>query len=802
MSQSTQGVTISGGTPSDPSVVNSNYTGISLVSGDLIVTGGYDNLVSGVSNVGIVLKNVYNNANLSGNNDNVNFYGGYGNNLVESGNNNLIEDTGFNEGGVTLIGSYNTLTSNSRMESADVSISGNHNSFDNAYLVANLTVSGNYDTVNVGSNSKITITGNDDTITVLNASTIFVTGINDTVIDEYLRDEQTPQGLSTMSSSPPVSVSVSGAGNDVQLSVNNVMVNEDGTGDSISSAGDLTTIVAAGNGVSISTNPFLGGVSVSGANSSVSTTLTQQVASYEANNSTNGGLSPVINVNFSGNASLDSSFSDGTPGSVPTSNVLVSLTLKDSNTAVDAELYQSVTDYVGGNTLTINGSSQVNVIAGNDSINVVPMTYVDNANISGSQASNTINLANNDLYNGASSSFISSDNTVNLTGNDDVVIYDADQDTVNALGGGNILILEANSALPNPSLSQTAASGPISINGASTALIETSSNNISASNGAVIFIDSGNNTITGQGISADIGGGAGNQIVLTGSDSVTTSSPYSYQTNPNTLTEQNFLTVQSGQFSLGGLDTLTQVNGTAAVSLFGGNKVTLNGDNDTVSALDQIYGGNTIVNNGANNTVNVINVNNSSNTIDASANTLVNVTDNTGSIIGAGINTNVNEKLMFIATTGTSNTVFGAGSQAEVTLFGGQSSGNVAYGGNSGGNSLNGGSGGSDYFVGGGNGDVLVGGSQGSNTLIAGAGNETMVGANLGNDAFSVSGGGGSDIVKDFSGSLTVNGGLTVVSETNVAGSMVVTLNDRTQITFSGITQLNQDGNVFSLTKG
>jgi hypothetical protein len=132
-----------------------------------------------------------------------------------------------------------------------------------------------------------------------------------------------------------------------------------------------------------------------------------------------------------------------------------------------------------------------------------------------------------------------------------------------------------------------------------------------------------------------------------------------------------------------------------------------------------------------------------------------------------------------------------------MTLFGGQSTGNVAYAGKQGGSLLDGGSGGMDLFVGGGNGDILIGGTAGQNTLVAGSGSETLVGAGLGNDAFSISGG-GSDLIENFTGSLTVNASLSVISKSDVGGSLVVTLNDATKITFVGVTNLTQTGNIFT----
>jgi hypothetical protein len=359
------------------------------------------------------------------------------------------------------------------------------------------------------------------------------------------------------------------------------------------------------------------------------------------------------------------------------------------------------------------------------------------------------------------------------------------------------VILAPNSAIPTANQRATMAGGSsaININGESMALIETAANKISGANGAQAIVGGGNNTITGQDFDVQLSG-AGNKVVLTGEDTVSSASPYSYEKMNISINVQNEMTVQSGQYSLGGLDILDQISGTAAISLFGGNKVTLNGSNDSVSASDQIYGGNLITNNGKGNLVNITNMENAATTIAANTSTLVKITDSAGQVIGS-VNNNTNENLTFIAGTGSSNTIYGAGSNAAMTLFGGQSTGNVVYAGKQGGSLLNGGLGGMDYFVGGGNGDILIGGTAGQNTLVAGSGLETLVGAGLGNDAFSISGG-GSDLIENFTGSLSVNVSLSVISKSDVAGSLVVTLNDATKITFVGVTNLTQTGNIFT----
>ncbi len=791
---------ISGGTSTQPATFTANYATLSLTSGDLIVTGGYDTLISGVSHVGIVLDNINNAMLLSGSYDVVNAGGadgGYGDTLLETGNHNQIIDAAFNDGGITLAGSYNTLSSNERQETAAVLISGNHNNFQNAYLVANLTVAGSYNTVDIGG-GDVTITGNNDTVTVLDATRIVSTGNNDVIDDQYLRGQPIPENFAVSVGAAAAVVSIGGAGSSVTLDVNNVTVTDDGDNDSVNAAGDLTTVNASGSGDVIAADAVLGAISVAGANSTVTTTVEPQAQSYVASVSASGGVA-VTTVDFSGSASVGTVYNDGAPGAAAAPAVPVALSLTGKSSQINTLLYSSVTDTVGGNMLTVGGASVLNDVAGNDTVQVVADTYLLNASLSGADGANTVNFGIGDLYNGSSPSFLSRDNVLNLAGDDEAVLYAANQDTVNMSGAGNVVIIEADDQITDLAAAASAVGGAsvVHVDGASTALVETAANSISGANGAALVVTTGDNTITGQDLSAQISG-TGDRVVLTGSDSVTSASPYSYLTGPGLMSVQNQFSVQSGQFALGGLDTLDQVSGTAAISLFGGNKVSLAGTGDSVTASDQIYGGNAITNVGAGTVVTLLNTSNAATTITALASTLVNIADNAGKVIG-GTNDNQNESLTFIAGTGTANTIFGASSNTAITLFGGQSSGNVVYGGQEGGNALNGGTGGGDYFKGGGTGDVLVGGTAGNNTLVAGAGNETLVGAGLGNDAFSVAGGGGADLIQNFTGSLTVNGGLTVAATANVGGSTVVTLSDATRITFAGIGNLTQTGNVFSL---
>jgi len=410
-------------------------------------------------------------------------------------------------------------------------------------------------------------------------------------------------------------------------------------------------------------------------------------------------------------------------------------------------------------------------------------------------SSDTINFRTGEMYDSSSREILLNNQLLNMVGNDQALIYAANQDTVNVNGAQNLLILAPNGAIPpaNPQATIQGGSSTIEVDGSSMALIETGYNSILGANGAQLIVGGGDNTITGQDLQVQLSG-AGNEVVLTGVDTVSATSPYSYESTNMPITIQNEMTVESGQFALGGLDSLDQASGSALISLFGGNKVTLNGSGDSVVASDQIYGGNILTNDGSGNSITVVNTQEAATTITANTSTLVSSIDNKGTVIG-GTNNNSNENLTFIAGSGTSNTILGAASNASITLFGGQSFGNIVYGGKDGGNVFNGGAGGADYFVGGGNGDILIGGAAGQNTLVAGVGAETLIGAEQGNDIFSIPGGGGFDVIQNFTGSLNINPTLSVTSETNVAGSLMVTLSDSTRIMFAGVANFTQIAN-------
>ncbi|WP_298223008.1 S-layer family protein [Acidocella sp.] len=435
---------------------------------------------------------------------------------------------------------------------------------------------------------------------------------------------------------------------------------------------------------------------------------------------------------------------------------------------------------IGQNDAVTIGSSN-NTVAAADSISVNQLTFSQHS------SSNLLTLGSNDfLTSNLQSSGSSNALSVNGDANGGYVSTNY-IDSVSISGSKNLFVLTGDSS----------SQGTAYITGADTLSVWSGNNNIIASGGAALFVSASDNTISGGNASLTLEGD-GNVVDLGGQATVSDASPWNYGTSTNTNPVQNQFTVQGGQFNLGGKDTLLQTGASAAITLAGGNSAVLYGTGDSITACDQVYGGNSIVINGAGaDSVKLVNVSDSAATISANTGAFVAATDDTGYKIG-GVNTNSNERLVFIGGSGTSSTVLAAGSHTQVTLFGGASGHNIVSGGYAGNNSLNGGLGGGNLFFAGGNNDVLIGGGSGFNTLVSAAGNETLTGAGLGNDMFSITGGGGTDMIKDFSGSLVLASNLSVSKETVMGGSLNIYLNDGTHLIFLGLTNVNQNGHVFS----
>ncbi len=766
-----------------------SYKTINVQSGTVVVSGDGDTVLSSASGVGIMLKGSSGLISVTGSHSSItagipSFGASSYDSLYLGGNYNTVADYGFQGGGVTIGGSHNTVSSSQKIESANVAVNGSYNTINSLYLGGNMTVNGSNETIIVGA-VNIVVNGNNDTITSVQAKSIVDTGNNNTFINEAIPGQTLPYDL------------ISGNGTAGANTTPGAVVSITGSGTSLTSLTNNNTVVAGGGQNTVSAQSYNNAITVSGSQSAVLTQGTSETIAASGAGDTisaaaTSGLAvsptaPAAVITLSGNSSVGTVYNAGTPVvDVAPTSFPVTINIANNNVSVTANADQMINDSIGGNHFSISAVSLVN-ISGNDTLQVADGTNLSQDSISGS----VVNFGSNDLYYGMSGKFANAKNTLNVAGNNNTgILYGANQDTLNENGTGNLFILEAGGGANTNG-------GAINVSGDNAFIAMSGNNTINASTGAQMTVQSNNNVITGSSISLQIMG-TGNQVNLTGSDTASSASPYNYDSTftPNQTTQNSF-TVQSGAFSLGGLDRLLQTQGTAQITLFGGNAVTLAGGNDTVTAGDQIYGGNTIVNNGANNLIALQETNLAADTIIANASTTVTLTDIPGMHIG-GNSGNAIEKLTFIGSSGTSSTILGSASNASITMSGGASSANAVYGGFGGGNSLNGGTGGANLFVAGGTNDVLIGGSSGNNTLVSAAGNETFFTAATGTDLISITGGGGTDVLQAFTGKLQLASNLSVLNETTLAGSLNVTLNDGTKLIFSGLASVTQNGGLFT----
>ena len=780
--------------------VSASYTGqvLDIVSGSPTIAGGSNTVQSSVSGVGIVLTGGNNAISLSGSADTL--VAGYaasggvtGDTLLLTGNYNTIEDNGFSGGGVTINGSYNNFNSQQRIETSNIVVNGNNDTVSAIYMNGNFDITGNNALV-YANNGAFTVSGANDTIFAANAKSILVTGSGATIVDEAQPGTSLPTAL------------LAGASSAAQDTTPGTAISITGSGASVTTYNNNNTVASSGSGNAVSLQSFGNSATISGGNSSVSAqTTTENISVAGAQDTVSTSTSPLSGTTPStvpaSTVSVDSLVAASTTYNAGTSTIIDTIpgsgpsvvNVTAGGTSIVATAGGTYNDSVGGNSYTIGGGTKLNLASGGNTINVADGQFLTQDTLGGTaSAPNTIILGSGNIVDLTASGVSAGYDILSVNGSDNSgFIYGALQNALYLGGSGNLFAV----------LENTSASGStgslLSVSGADTLSVWSGNNSIVANNSAALFVVSGNNTITGNNMALTLQGD-GNIVNLAGQSTVSDSNPWQYGTASNAASVQNQFTVQGGQFNLGGKDTLLQTSSSAAITLAGGNNVTLNGANDSVIATDQLYGGNNILLGGTGtDSIHLMNVTDSATTINADVNAFVTATDDTGTKIG-GVNNNSNEQLLFIGGSGTSNTVFAAGSNTQVTLFGGSSSNNIVSGGAAGNNSLNGGLGGGDLFQAGGNNDVLIGGAAGSNTLVSAAGNETLTGAGLASDLFSITGGGGTDMIQNFTGQLVVASTLSVSSETVASGSLNVYLSDGTHLIFSGLSSVNQTGNIFS----
>ena len=786
-------VTITGNT-------SGTYSGqiLDVISGLPTINGGSNTVQSAASGIGVVLTGANNAINLGGSFDTLSagdpLVGSVGGDtLLLTGNSNVIQDNGFSGGGVTINCSYNNFSSQQRIETLNLFVNGNNDTVTAIYANGNFVIAGNNALV-YANNGAFTVSGANDTVMAANAKSILVTGNGAKVINEAAPGSTLPTALqsgaavASLDTTPGAVISVTGSGDSITTYNNNNTIASSGNTNSISLQSYNNSATLGGGNSSISAQPQTETISVAGAQDTVSTPT-----SPLSGNTPSTVPASVVLLNSSVAAST--TYNAGTPNIVDTvpGTGAGTVNIISSGTSIVATAGGTYNDSVGNTSYTIGGATKLNLASGGNTVTVADGQLITQDTLGGTASSpNTIILGSDNFINLTSPSVASGYDILSVNGSGNSgFIYGSPANTL-YLGGSDNLFAVAE----NPSASGATGS-QLFISGTDTLSVWSGNNSITANNGAWLFVVSDNNTITGNNVALTLQGD-GNFVNLTGQSTITDASPWQYGTLTNTSKVQNEFTVQGGAFNLGGKDTLLQTASSAAVTLAGGNNVTLNGSNDSITAEDQLYGGNNILLNGSGiDSVNLVNVSDSAATITANTNAFVTATDNTGPMIGS-INSNSNEKLTFIGGSGTSNTVFAAGSNTRVTLFGGSSSNNIASGGDTGNNSLNGGTGGGDLFRAGGNNDVLIGGAAGANTLVSAAGNETLTGAGLGNDLFSIMGSGGTDLITHFTGKLVVASNLSVSSETVSGGSLNVYLNDGTHLIFSGLASVSQNGNLFT----
>lgn len=793
--------------------------------GAVSITGSQDTVIGAANGIDLLLSGGNNTASISAADVTLRAAGGSGDSISMSGANSVINDSGAINTGVLLVsGANDTVTSTSQVEKANVTITASYAYFNSMYLTGNVVIAGKGDTV-VAGEGNFTVSGAKDLLKSFRAESVDISGASDSVqiaaIPGFFgTNVSVLEGFKAITTVPGSFISVTGANAYLQTAVDNTTVISSGANAALDLDSYNNSVSASGASSAVTTQSNNEAVTVAGGNSTVTTNMSGLGLSSPTLTASQPTTTIVVSSTAGGttyddNATNEASVTASTPVTVNlnvaqnTSSVSSSSVSGSTSTVLPANVITN--DLVGGNVFSINGASQLNASAGADTIYVVSGSNIETDTISGTASKpNVIELSSQTVFNTRVDGKVAQNNLINVSGDQNYVyLYAASQDTVSVGGAGNVIVLDKNddtSFAPGGADTTTGTAGStanvVDITGANALYLLYGGASVDASSGATVgsVVPIYNTTVSG-GDNVQLSTlGDGNSIALTGNDTIKDGSYWQYSTDPfYTPAVQNQYTVQGGEAILGGLDQLLQTTGGALyLSLYGGDSVTLNGQNDTVVSGDQVYGGNLITNNAGSSTFSFHDVAGAADTLISSVSTDVVVTDDTGVRVG-GTNNNTDQSLYFVGGLGASNTINAAASHTALIVNAASDLYDKIYGGMAGGNSINGGLGGYDLFVAGGSGDVLIGGSAGNNTLVSATGNETLVGA-AASDVFSITGGGGVDVLKNFSGSLDLKAGLTVTEQTVTAGGLDIMLNDGTQVTLLGITNaLHQSGNVYTL---
>jgi hypothetical protein len=435
-------------TVNGPATYTGNNAWVDVDTGTVKIVGTNDTVASGSAGVGIQLVGSHSLISVSGANTSITagtsaYNAGSGNSLIQNGNFAVIDVFGFNDGGVTLNGSYDSFESSARSDTVNMLINGSNDTIYGLYTGGNFVLNGNNERVTAG-RGNFTINGQNDTVVSFQAQTVVDTGDNNTIFIQEIPGQniayelQTGTGSSGANTAPGTAFTVTGANANITTTSDNSSVVASGANATVNTESYNNVVSASGSGTKVNTQSTDENVTVSGANSTVSTA--------QNNIEPPPASVPGASVVFSGGASVGSVLNDGGTSVSGNSSVPVTVNITNTNSSVVGSTNERINDTVGGNYFTINGSGLVDLTAGNDTLSVMDGSNIWKDTITGTAARpDVINFGSHDLYEGRDGNAMSGYNVLNVNGIDNSgVIYQSDHDTLNINGSGNLFLLQVN----------------------------------------------------------------------------------------------------------------------------------------------------------------------------------------------------------------------------------------------------------------------------------------------------------------------------------------------------------------------
>ena len=625
------------------SVTLTNYDDtINLSSGaSLVTSGGGGNII----NAGVD-STVYIGSTTIGADDTVNATGDQSITLgsdvsvdvVGSGNTILVAGTGdvLSGSGDTISSSNVSLTILNTSGTADLisgnndTITANHSSI--SFSGMDEVLSGNYDTVGLGTGSSVTLTSYDETLNVNSGASVVISGggnniINAGVDDTVVIDSMFAGYIDTVNATDDqgiilgsdVSVDVVGAGNTITVNGgDSVSANGDtiqiagidnslsGSGDTISSSNGSLTIMntsgaadlISGNSDTITANHssiMFGGVGevlsgnydTVGLGTSSSVTLTSYDDSINLSSGAgvviSGGGNNIINAGIDDSVVINSS-SDGYANTVNATG--------DQNITLGSDV--SVNVVGSGNTILVTGTGDVLTDSGDTvSSSNISLTIMNTSGtadfISGNNDTITTNRSSI-MFGGVGEVMSGNYDTVGLATGSSVTLANYD-DTVNMSSGASVIISGGGNNIINAGVDDT-----VVIDNSSSGYTETV--NATGDQGITLGSDVSVNVV-----------GSGNTVAANGGDSLSANGDTILIAGINNSLTGSGNTITSSNISLAIVNASAVANtitGDHDVIAVSHSVLNLNGSNEVVSGNDDVITvahGESVIISGAGNTV-------------------------------------------------------------------------------------------------------------------------------------------------------------------------------------------------------